>query len=76
MFFNTKTYLDACLSIFSTLSNMYMNMFVEIDVNKCWFGFLGVFIDDPFDCEWQEYGIADVVNVGLRQWDQEWMWLP
>jgi len=44
-------------------------MSIEIDVMKCDFGFLGVFIDDPFDCTWKEYGISDVSNVGLRQWD-------
>ena len=64
--YNTKTYVDACIALYSTLSNLYFNMFVEIDVNKCYFGFLGVFIDDPFDCSWKEYGVADASNLGLR----------
>ena len=51
-------------------------MTIEIDVLKCYFGFLGVFIDDPFDCSWKEYAIEDVANVGVRHWDQEWNWLP
>ena len=30
---------------------------------------MGVFIDDPFDCEWKEYGVSDFSDIGLRQWD-------
>ena len=66
MMYNTKNYVDACIGIFSTLSNLYFNMSMEIDINKCWFGWIGVFIDDPFDCEWREYAINDVVNVGVH----------
>ena len=64
--YNTKTYVDACIALFSTLSNLYFYTHLELDVNKCYFGFLGVFIDDPFDCSWKEYYINDIANVGLR----------
>ena len=67
--YNTKTYVDACMALYSTLSNLYFNMTIEIDFMKCWFGFLGVFVDDPFDCEWKEYAITDAANVGLTYLD-------
>lgn len=51
-------------------------MSIEIDVMKCYFGFLGVFIDDPYDCGWKEYGVNDVSDYGIRDWDQEWAWVP
>ena len=73
---NTKTYIDWCTALYSTLSNLYFNMSIEIDFMKCYFGFLGVFVDDPFDCVWKEYGISDAANFGVRDWDQEWVWVP
>ena len=63
--YNTKTYVDACMALYSTLSNFYFDSTIEIDFMKCWFGFIGVFIDDPFDCEFKEYAITDVGTFGL-----------
>ena len=74
--FNTKSYLDACTHVISALNNMFFALTVEIDINECFFGIGGIFLQDPLHCKWKEYEVSNALYDGLTKYDKEFAWIP